>query len=59
MPPPGRQQLENETTSILDGLTSLRRERETKVLKGEGKKEVFTPAAGPGPATKDSVNWMC
>ena len=58
MPPPELQPLENETTSILDGLTSLRREGETLVLKGEGKKEIFTPAAGPGPATKDSVNWM-
>ena len=59
MPPPELQLLENETTSTLDGLTSLRREGETLVLKGEGKKEIFTPAAGPGPATKDSVNWMC
>ena len=59
VPLPERQQLENEATSILDGLTSLRLERETQVLKGEGKTEIFTPAAGPGPATKDRVNWMC
>ena len=59
MPPPERQQVENEATSILDGLTSLGRGGETLVLKGEGKKEIFTPARGPGPATKDRVNWMC
>ena len=59
MPSPELQQLENEATSILEGLTSLRREGETLVLEGGGKKEIFTPAAGPGPATKDRVNWMC
>ena len=59
MPPPELQQLENEATSILEGLTSLRREGETLVLEGGGKKEIFTPAAGPGPATKDRINWMC
>ena len=59
MPPPERQQVENEATSILDGLTSLGRGGETLVLKGEGKKEIFTPARGPCPATKDRVNWMC
>ena len=58
MPPPELQPLENEASSILEGLTSLRREGETLVLEGGGKKEIFTPAAGPGPATKDSVNWM-
>ena len=59
MPPPELQQLENEATSILEGLSSLRREGETLVLEGGGKKEIFTPAAGPGSATKDRVNWMC
>ena len=58
MPPPELFELECEVTSILEGLTSLRREGETLVLEGGGKKEIFTPAAGPGPATKDSVNWM-
>ena len=59
MPSPELQQLENEATSILEGLTSLRREGETLVLEGGGKKEIFTPAAGPGPATMDRVTWMC
>ena len=58
MPPPELFELECEVTFILEGLTSLRREGETLVLEGGGKKEIFTPAAGPGPATKDSVNWM-
>ena len=58
MPPPELFELECEVTSILEGLTSLRREGETLVLEGGGKKEIFTPVAGPGPATKDSVNWM-
>ena len=34
MPSPELQQLENEATSILEGLTSLRREGETLVLEG-------------------------
>ena len=59
MPPPELQELEYEATTILEGLTSLRREGETLVLEGGGKKEIFTPVAGPGPATKDRVNWMC
>ena len=58
MQPPELFELECEVTTILEGLTSLRREGETLVLEGGGKKEIFTPAAGPGPATKDSVNWM-
>ena len=60
MPPPELQELENEATTILEGLTSLRRKEETLVQEGGGgKKEIFTPAAKPGPATKDSINSMC
>ena len=59
MPPPELQELEYEATTILEGLTSLRREGETLVLEGGGKKEIFTPAAEPGPTTEDSANSMC
>ena len=59
MPPSELQELEYKATTILEGLTSLRRKEETLVLEGGGKKEIFTPAVEPGPAAKDSINSMC
>jgi len=58
MPPPHLQQLEQEATAILSGLTGLRRERENLILEGGNKTEILQADSGPGPAKRDNINWM-
>jgi len=58
MPPPHLQELEQEVTALLQGLTSFKREGGNLVVEGNGLREVCQPDQGPGPAAKDQVNWM-
>lgn len=58
MPPPHLQELEQEVSSMLGGLTGLRRDGDSLVVEGAGKTEICKPADGPGPADKSRVNWI-
>lgn len=58
MPPPHLQQLEQEVSNILEGLTGLRRDGENLILEAGGTQEICKPGAGTGPASKEKIHWM-
>lgn len=58
MPPPHLQQLEQEASSLLQGLTGLRRDGDNLVLEAGAVQEVCRPGAGAGPANKEKIHWM-
>jgi len=59
MPPPHLEQLENEMSSLLSGITRLEMEGGKLKLTSGGHAVVFNPVSGcKGAAGKDQVNWM-
>jgi len=59
MPPPHLRETEREAGILLAGLTGMRREGSSLVLEGAGgRRAVFKPAPGPGPANRDSIHWI-
>jgi len=58
MPPPHLQQLEQEVTNLLQGLTSFKREGNNLVLEGGGAREVCQPDQGPGAAGREQIHWI-
>jgi len=58
MPPPHLQELEREVSGILGSLSSWRRDGDHLILVHGAGEEKLAPAKGPGPATKDNINWI-
>jgi len=58
MPPPHLQAKETAVSKLLEELNGITREGPGLRLSSQSSSLLLTPASGPGPATKDRINWL-
>eukprot|EP00088_Acartia_fossae_P002864 TRINITY_DN11196_c1_g1_i1.p1 TRINITY_DN11196_c1_g1~~TRINITY_DN11196_c1_g1_i1.p1 ORF type:complete len:281 (-),score=66.57 TRINITY_DN11196_c1_g1_i1:195-1037(-) len=58
MPSPELYELEKEVQGIMSSLQEWKRDGDKLVLVHGKGEEMLSPAAGPGPANKDDINWI-